>query len=87
MAPLGTAITEEQIDELWRLAPEPILCLDGDAAGRRAGYRAAERALPNLRPGKSLRFALLPEGEDPDSLVQNRGAQALSMKSKVTTAI
>ena len=77
VAPLGTAITEEQIDELWRLAPEPVLCLDGDAAGRRAGYRAAERALPHLRPGKSLRFALLPEGEDPDSLVQSRGAQAL----------
>jgi len=77
VAPLGTAITEEQIGELWRLAPEPVLCLDGDAAGRRAGYRAAERALPHLRPGKSLRFALLPEGEDPDSLVQSRGAQAL----------
>jgi DNA primase len=77
VAPLGTAITEEQIGELWRLAPEPVLCLDGDAAGRRAGYRAAERALAHLRPGKSLRFALLPEGEDPDSLVQNRGAQAL----------
>lgn len=77
VAPLGTAITEDQITELWRLAPEPVLCLDGDAAGRRAGYRAAERALALLRPGKSLRFALLPDGEDPDSLVQNRGAQAL----------
>jgi DNA primase len=77
VAPLGTAITEDQIAELWRLAPEPVLCLDGDAAGRRAGYRAAERALAHLRPGKSLRFALLPEGEDPDSLVQNRGPQAL----------
>jgi len=77
VAPLGTAITEEQIGELWRLAPEPVICLDGDAAGRRAGYRAGARALAHLRPGKSLRFALLPEGEDPDSLVQNRGAQAL----------
>jgi DNA primase len=77
VAPLGTAITEDQIGELWRLAPEPVLCLDGDAAGRRAGYRTAERALARLRPGKSLRFALLPESEDPDSLVQNRGPQAL----------
>jgi len=77
VAPLGTAITEEQIGELWRLAPEPILCLDGDAAGRRAGYRAAERSLPLLRAGKSLRFALLPEGEDPDSLLRSRGAAAL----------
>ncbi len=77
VAPLGTAITEEQIEELWRLAPEPVLCLDGDAAGRRAGYRAAERALPGLRPGKSLRFAILPAGEDPDSLVRNRGPRAL----------
>jgi DNA primase len=77
VAPLGTAITEDQIAELWRLAAEPVLCLDGDAAGRRAGYRAAERAMAGLRPGKSLRFALLPDGEDPDSLVQNRGPQAL----------
>jgi DNA primase len=77
VAPLGTAVTEEQIAELWRLAPEPILCLDGDAAGRRAGYRAAERALPGLRPGCSLRFALLPEGEDPDSLLRSLGPQAL----------
>ncbi len=77
VAPLGTAITEDQIAELWRLASEPLLCLDGDAAGRRAGYRAAERALAHLRPGKSLRFAILPEGEDPDSLVRNRSPQAL----------
>ena len=77
VAPLGTAITEDQIAELWRLAPEPLICLDGDAAGRRAGYRAAERALAQLRPGKSLRFAILPDGEDPDSLVRVRGPQAL----------
>lgn len=76
VAPLGTAITEEQIDELWRLAPEPILCLDGDAAGRRAGYRAAERALSRVRPGRSLRFALLPSGEDPDSLLRALGPRA-----------
>ena len=77
VAPLGTAITEEQIAELWRLTDEPVLCLDGDAAGRRAGFRAAERAIGLLRPGRSLRFAALPEGEDPDSLVQGQGPAAL----------
>ena len=77
VAPLGTAITEAQIQELWRLAPEPILCLDGDAAGRKAAYRAAERALALLAPGRSLRFALLPGGEDPDSLLRGRGAGAI----------
>ncbi|HSR71384.1 MAG TPA: DNA primase [Kiloniellales bacterium] len=77
VAPLGTALTEEQILELWRLAEEPVLCLDGDEAGRRAGYRAAERALTRLAPGRSLRFALLPAGEDPDSLVRHQGARAL----------
>jgi DNA primase len=77
VAPLGTAVTEAQIQELWRLAAEPILCLDGDAAGRKAASRAAERALALLRPGRSLRFALLPGGEDPDSLLRGRGAGAL----------
>jgi len=77
VAPLGTAITEEQIAELWRLADEPVLCLDGDQAGRRAGFRTAERALGLLRPGRSLRFAALPEGADPDSLVQGQGPAAL----------
>jgi DNA primase len=76
VAPLGTAITEEQIAELWRLADEPTVCLDGDSAGRRAGYRLIERALPQLKPGFSLRFALLPQGEDPDSLVSAQGAPA-----------
>ncbi len=70
VAPLGTAVTEEQIGELWKMTNEPILCLDGDAAGKRAAVRAAERALPVLRPGKSLLFSILPEGEDPDSLMQ-----------------
>ncbi len=78
VAPLGTALTEEQILLLWRVAPEPILCFDGDAAGERAAARAAERALPLLKPGCSLRFALLPPGEDPDSLVRGRGAQAFA---------
>ena len=76
VAPLGTALTEDQLAELWRLAPEPILCLDGDRAGQKAAFRAMERALPLLQPGQSLRFALLPQGEDPDSLVQSQGAAA-----------
>jgi DNA primase len=77
VAPLGTAITEQQIVELWRLAAEPVLCLDGDAAGRRAGFRAALTALPGLAPGRSLGFALLPAGEDPDSLLAGQGPEAL----------
>ena len=77
VAPLGTAMTEQQIGLLWRLAPEPILCFDGDAAGQRAAGRAAERALPMLKPGHSLRFALLPPGEDPDSLLRQRGPGAM----------
>ncbi len=77
VAPLGTAVTEEQIVELWRLVPEPIICLDGDQAGQKAGMRVAERALPGLQPGRSLRFATLPAGEDPDSLLRGQGARAL----------
>ncbi len=77
VAPLGTAVPEQQIADLGRLADEPVLCLDGDQAGRRAGFRAAERALGLLRPGRSLRFAALPEGEDPDCLVQGQGPAAL----------
>jgi DNA primase len=77
VAPLGTALTEDQIGALWRLAAEPVLCFDGDAAGQRAAGRAAERALPLLQPGKSLRFALLPPGEDPDSLVVRQGVAAM----------
>jgi len=75
VAPLGTALTEDQMGELWRLAPEPVLCFDGDAAGQRAAHRAAERALPILKPGHSLRFVELPPGEDPDSLLRNEGAE------------
>jgi DNA primase len=77
VAPLGTALTEGQLAELWKLADEPYLCFDGDNAGRRAAQRAAERALPLLRAGKSLRFLSLPAGEDPDSLIRNRGADAM----------
>jgi DNA primase len=77
VAPLGTALTEGQLAELWKLADEPYLCFDGDNAGRRAANRAAERALPLLRAGKSLRFLALPAGEDPDSLIRARGADAI----------
>src|SRR5215470_7696578 len=77
VAPLGTALTEGQIAELWRLVAEPILCFDGDAAGQRAAGRAVERALPLLQPGKSLQFALLPPGEDPDTLIRSRGPEAM----------
>ena len=78
VAPLGTAITEAQIATVWKLAPEPIICLDGDAAGQRAALRAAERVLPLLKPGFSLRFATLPPGEDPDSLIRRRGTSAMT---------
>ncbi|MDI1285702.1 MAG: DNA primase [Reyranella sp.] len=77
VAPLGTALTEGQLGELWKLADEPFLCFDGDNAGRRAASRAAERALPLLRAGKSLRFLALPAGEDPDSVIRARGADAI----------
>ncbi len=74
VAPLGTALTEHQMEELWRLSPEPVVCFDGDTAGARAAQRAAERALPRLKPGRSLKVAFLPEGTDPDDLVREGGA-------------
>ncbi len=76
VAPLGTALTEEQIKILWRMAPEPILCFDGDAAGRRAAFRAVETVLPHLKPGFSVQFAFLPDGLDPDDLIRQHGAGA-----------
>ncbi|MBE7212600.1 MAG: DNA primase, partial [Gluconacetobacter diazotrophicus] len=76
VAPLGTALTSEQLEAAWRLDPRPVLCFDGDAAGRRAAIRAAETAMPLLDPERTLRFAVLPEGEDPDSLVRRRGPGA-----------
>ena len=76
VAPLGTALTEDQIGLLWRLADEPIVCFDGDAAGEKAAIRAAERALGIAQPGKSLRFAALPAGQDPDDLVRQAGPKA-----------
>jgi DNA primase len=77
VAPLGTALTEEQLEELWRLAPAPILCFDGDAAGSRAAARAAELALPLLAPDRTLKLAKLPAGEDPDTLVRRQGADGI----------
>lgn len=76
VAPLGTAVTENHLRLLWQLADEPVMCLDGDAAGQRAMQRAAELSLPMLKPGKSLRFLVLPKGEDPDTLVRKQGAEA-----------
>ena len=76
VAPLGTALTEEQMALLWRISSEPVLCFDGDQAGLRAAHRAVDTGLPNLQPGKSLAFALLPEGKDPDDLVKEQGASA-----------
>ncbi len=77
VAPLGTALTETQLELLWRMAPEPILCFDGDGAGRRAAFRAIDLALPHLKPGRTLRFALLPDGQDPDDLIGNAGPEAM----------
>jgi DNA primase len=77
VAPLGTALTENQLALLWKMADEPILCFDGDRAGQKAAYRAADLALPQLKPGKSLRFALLPEGQDPDDLARSGGRAAI----------
>jgi DNA primase len=77
VAPLGTALTSEQLLLLWRIADEPMLCFDGDEAGRRAAYRAVDLALPLLAPGKSLKFVNLPEGQDPDDLVRAGGCEAV----------
>ncbi len=76
-APMGTALTENQIELLWRMVDKPVLCFDGDAAGQRAAMKAIGRALPMLRPGKSLQIVQLPSGLDPDDLVRQQGAQAM----------
>jgi DNA primase len=77
VAPLGTALTSDQLALMWRMADEPILCFDGDEAGRRAAYRAVDLALPLLKPGKSLKFAALPDGQDPDDLARSGGRDAI----------
>jgi DNA primase len=76
VAPLGTALTEAQLERLWRMSDVPILCLDGDSAGQKAAIRAAHRALPMLSPGRSLAFVTLPQGQDPDDLVRLKGPAA-----------
>ncbi len=78
VAPLGTALTEDQLGLLWKMADEPLLCFDGDNAGVRAAYRAVDIALPRLLPGKSLKFALLPQGQDPDDLFRSGGREAIA---------
>ena len=78
VAPLGTAVTDEQLRQLWRVADEPIVALDGDTAGIRAGLRVVDLALPLLEAGKGLRFATLPAGQDPDDLIRAEGAAAMS---------
>ncbi len=80
VAPMGTALTDEQILRLWKLIPMdmkvPILCFDGDKAGQRAAFRACENLLPLLKPNHSARFAFLPDGQDPDSLIKEKGREA-----------
>jgi DNA primase len=76
VAPNGTAVTEAQLERMWRLEPSPILCFDGDSAGQKAAIRAATRALPHLGPERTLRFAELPAGQDPDDLVKSGGRDA-----------
>jgi DNA primase len=78
VAPLGTALTDGQLALMWKMADEPVLCFDGDGAGRRAAYRAVDIALPLLNPGKSLKFAALPEGQDPDDLARTGGREAVA---------
>jgi len=85
VAPLGTALTEDQLQLLWRAGPEPTLCFDGDKAGLRAAFRSIERALPLIKPGQTLRFAMMPEGQDPDDLIQAKGPGA--MKAVLEAAI
>jgi DNA primase len=78
VAPLGTALTERQLEILWRMVDEPVLCFDGDGAGLRAANRVVDLALPLLQPGKSVRFALLPGGQDPDDLIRGSGRDAMA---------
>ncbi|SMX47592.1 DNA primase [Maliponia aquimaris] len=77
VAPLGTAVTEPQLQLMWRLSPEPVIALDGDTAGLRAAFRVIDLALPLLESGKGLRFALMPEGKDPDDLLRAEGPEAV----------
>ena len=85
VAPMGTAMTEEQMEVLWRLHPEPTLSFDGDKAGQRAAARAIDRALPLLKPGRSFRFSMVTGGKDPDDVLREQGAAALRGQLTQTT--
>ncbi len=85
VAPLGTALTEEQMELLWRLHPEPTLCFDGDRAGQQAASRAMDRALPLLKPGRSFQFSIVEGGKDPDDVLREQGAAALRQQISRTT--
>lgn len=87
VAPLGTALTETHLKGLWRYQDAPVLCLDGDAAGQRAMWRSAELALPLLQPGKTLRFLMLPEGQDPDDFLRDRGTEAFRQQLEHTVPL
>ncbi len=87
VASLGTALTDAQIKLIWNLTNEPIICLDGDSAGRRAAFLAAERALPLLRPGLTLRFAVLPSGYDPDLMVKELGVNKFDQVLKESISL
>lgn len=78
VAPLGTALTEDQVKLMWRIVPEPILCFDGDSAGKKAAFRAVDTVLPHLKPGMSVAFAFLPDGVDPDDLIRQQGPAAMA---------
>ncbi|ABV93998.1 DNA primase [Dinoroseobacter shibae DFL 12 = DSM 16493] len=78
VAPLGTAVTEPQLELLWRISPEPVFALDGDRAGLQAGQRVVDLALPLITAGKSMRFCILPEKQDPDDVIRAGGAEAMA---------
>jgi DNA primase len=85
VAPLGTALTEGQLELLWRMGPEPVLCFDGDKAGQRAASRAIDRALPLLKPGRSFKFSIVVGGKDPDDVLREQGPTALKAQLTQTT--
>ena len=87
VAPLGTALTEHQIERLWKMVDRPLLCFDGDNAGQKAAMRAAARALPMLRPGQSVGFVSLPAGQDPDDLVRVHGPAAFAALAERATGL
>lgn len=86
-APMGTALTEDQIQEAWKIVPEPILCFDGDNAGQKAALRSVERALPILKAGYSLKFMFLPDKMDPDEFLKSKGKDAFVSLMQQTTPL